>query len=499
MGAAVVTLKYRARTTPAGYRRLEQALLDMGQLYNAIVAQRNAATSTHRHRYSRRQTGRDITELRQDEPYCGYARRLLTEVERQVYGAFGAYYDSRSEGAGKAQRSKPRTKDPHRNRTVTIAEPTTNHLEIRANERPQLHLWLKTEKPSRNGDRATVHIMGLPALRFRADERLPKGRQPRSIDITLNAGQLTVGLAYELEKDWPEPECESAGVDPGVAHTLTASDSEGRTRHHHRPDERECDRRTRRLRRKLQRQRDAALADGRARWTSRRNRRGQAKRRFRWNGTPSRSYLKTLRQLQAVERRRSGQRRDWSHRVSAELVKRYAAICWEDTKIRNMTRSAQGTVEEPGTNVAQKRGLNRSILAQGWGQLRGFVEYKASWAGREFVPVPAQNTSITCPQCGEVNAKSRRTQAVFRCVACSHADNADGNAAETIRRQGLMLLGRADGRLASSEDETPARAAGGSNGATTVKGAEGSKSSPQSGKRSNNQPGRARRTSGRTR
>ena len=162
---------------------------------------------------------------------------------------------------------------------------------------PQMHLWLKTEAPSGNGDRATVHIMGLPALRFRADDRLPRERQPLSIDITLNAGQLTVGLAYDLEKDWPEAERESAGVDPGVASTLTASDSDGQRRHYCRPDESECDRRTRRLRRKLQRQRDAALADGRARWASRRNRKGQPKKRFRWNGAPSRSYLKTLRQL----------------------------------------------------------------------------------------------------------------------------------------------------------------------------------------------------------
>ena len=489
MGTAVVTLKYRARTTPDGYRRLEQALLDMGRLYNAIVAQRNSATSTHRRRYSRRQTGRDITELRQHEPYCGYAHRLLTNVERQVNGTFGAYYDSRKGDSNGPDRGRPGTKDPHRNRTVTISEPAVNHLEIRRNERPQLHLWLKTEAPSGNGDQATVQVMGLPALRFRADERLPKGRQPRSIDITLDAGRLTVGLAYEIEKDWPEPECESAGADPGVAHTLTISDSDGQRHNYCRPDESECDRRTRRLKRKLQRQRDAALADGRARWASHRNRKGQVKRRFRWNGAPSRTYLKTLRQLQAVERRRSGQRRDWSHRVSAELVKRYAVICWEDTKIRNMTGSAQGTVEEPGTNVAQKRGLNRSILRQGWGQLRGFVEYKASWAGRVFVPVPARNTSITCPQCREINAKSRRTQAVFRCVACSHTDNADDNAAETIRRQGLMLLGRADDCLASSEDETPARAAGGSTRAATAKGTEGS---PQV-------PGRARRTSGRTR
>ena len=79
MATAVVTLKYRARTTPAGYRGLEQALLDMGLLYNAIVTQRNAATSTHRHRYSRRQTGRDITELRQHKPYCGHPQPTETQ------------------------------------------------------------------------------------------------------------------------------------------------------------------------------------------------------------------------------------------------------------------------------------------------------------------------------------------------------------------------------------------------------------------------------------
>lgn len=38
MATAVATLKYRAQTTPAGYRHLEQALLDIGSLYNAIVA-----------------------------------------------------------------------------------------------------------------------------------------------------------------------------------------------------------------------------------------------------------------------------------------------------------------------------------------------------------------------------------------------------------------------------------------------------------------------------
>ena len=33
----------------------------------------------------------------------------------------------------------------------------------------------------------------------------------------------------------------------------------------------------------------------------------------------------------------------------------------EDLKLKNMTKSAKGTVEEPGKNVRQKTGLNRSL------------------------------------------------------------------------------------------------------------------------------------------
>ena len=408
MGTALATLKYRAHATPTGYRRLEEALLDMAQLYNAIVTQRNYATSTHRHRYHRNQTSRDITELRQDQPYSGYARRLLVEVERQANDAFQAYYDSREEGHEGPKRGRPGTKDPYRRRTIDVAEPATKHLKVRPNLTQQLHLWHRTEPPSKNGNRALFHVKVLPKLKFRADGRLPRNSQPLAVGMTLNAGQLTIGLAYELEKEWPEPQCESAGVDPGKANTLTVRDSNGQTYHYKRPDETKFDKQTKKLQRKMQRQRDAALADGRARWTSHRNREGQVRHRFRWNGAPSHSYLKTLRQLRAVERRRSGQRRHWGHRVSAELVQKYKIICWEDTQIRNLTRSAHGTVEEPAKNAAQKRGINRGILAQGWGQLRQFTEYKAAWAGRTSVPVPARNTSITCAECRDVNKRGLR-------------------------------------------------------------------------------------------
>ena len=49
----------------------------------------------------------------------------------------------------------------------------------------------------------------------------------------------------------------------------------------------------------------------------------------------------------------------------------------ENLNIKAMTRSARGTVAEPGRHVAAKAGLNRGILKSGWGTLVGRLEQKA--------------------------------------------------------------------------------------------------------------------------
>jgi transposase len=104
-------------------------------------------------------------------------------------------------------------------------------------------------------------------------------------------------------------------------------------------------------------------------------------------------------------------------------------IRMEDLKIRNMTRSAQGTMEAPGRNLAQKAGLNRVILASGWGVFATRLEHKA--AGRVERINPAY-TSQTCSQCKTIDREARESQAVFRCRACGYCGNADVNAARNI-------------------------------------------------------------------
>ncbi len=108
--------------------------------------------------------------------------------------------------------------------------------------------------------------------------------------------------------------------------------------------------------------------------------------------------------------------------------------------VKNMTRSAKGTVEAPGTNVAAKAGLNRAILDSGWSRFVEQCRYKVIPLGGRVIEVLVAYSSQTCSACGYVDAGSRREQAVFLCVHCGHFDNADLNAARVLLTRGLAKL-----------------------------------------------------------
>jgi transposase len=121
--------------------------------------------------------------------------------------------------------------------------------------------------------------------------------------------------------------------------------------------------------------------------------------------------------------------KDWVEKTSTDLARRFDVIKVEDLKIRSMTRSAKGTRDNPGRNVRAKNGLNRSIMRSGWGRLVGRLENKAPGRVEKIRP---HHTSQRCSACGQVDGKSRESQAVFRCIACRYTCNADVNAARNI-------------------------------------------------------------------
>jgi putative transposase len=104
----------------------------------------------------------------------------------------------------------------------------------------------------------------------------------------------------------------------------------------------------------------------------------------------------------------------------------------EKLQIQKMTRSAKGTVAQPGTNVQAKSRLNRSILEQGWGMFARMLNYKLAERGGELVYVDPAYTSQTCAECRVIDKASRIDQAKFVCAHCGHEDNADVNSARNI-------------------------------------------------------------------
>jgi putative transposase len=150
----------------------------------------------------------------------------------------------------------------------------------------------------------------------------------------------------------------------------------------------------------------------------------------------SKNWRKAKDRIQRIHARIGNARRDDLHKTSTAISQNHAMVCMEDLQVRNMSRSAAGSTENPGKQVRAKAGLNRSILDQGWFEFRRQLEYKLAWNGGSLILVPPQNTSRRCPQCDHVSAHNRRTQERFACIACGFEANADLVGAINILRAG---------------------------------------------------------------
>jgi putative transposase len=151
----------------------------------------------------------------------------------------------------------------------------------------------------------------------------------------------------------------------------------------------------------------------------------------------SNNWIKQKRKVNRIHQTIANLRHDFLHKHSTKISKNHAFIAVENLQVSNMSRSASGTLEAPGRNVAQKSGLNKAILDQGWRMFRTMLEYKQAWNGGMVIAVASQYTSQKCAECGHISPLNRVSQAVFTCVACGHTDHADVNAARNILADGL--------------------------------------------------------------
>lgn len=119
----------------------------------------------------------------------------------------------------------------------------------------------------------------------------------------------------------------------------------------------------------------------------------------------------------------TNRRKDFAHKLSLALVKKYGFIAFEKLEIQKMQKNGF-------------KGIRKSIGDVAWGKFMQFTVYKAENAGRTVAFVAPRNTSKRCSRCGQLVEK-KLSDRVHRCP-CGLVMDRDKNAAINILALGLQ-------------------------------------------------------------
>ena len=152
----------------------------------------------------------------------------------------------------------------------------------------------------------------------------------------------------------------------------------------------------------------------------------------------SNNYKKAYKKIAKIDEKIVNIKKYWQKRIATEIARSNEVVIVEKLKVKNMTKSAKGTVDKPGENVKAKSGLNRSILMTAPYFFKNFLQQKCNEYSSICVEVNPAYTSQTCSKCGFIDRESRIDQSRFRCVECNFELNADHNAAINILNKGIL-------------------------------------------------------------
>ncbi len=366
---------YRLYPTPEQAATLAQWVGAVRCVYNLALEQRRDWYRPGR-RFNFASQCREVTALRAEFDWLrAVPAHPLQQAVKDLDRAYQNWW------SGRAHAPKPRRRGV--NDTMRFPDPAT--FDFRRLSR-------------RLGE---VKLPKLGWVRLRWDRQI--AGEVKNITVSRRAGVWSVAAQYEHEVADPVPSALPAvGIDRGVAAFAALSDGT--------------------LIKPANHGKKALLALARAQRSLARKKKGSNNRR------------KQVLRVAKLHARVARARKDFLHKLTTTIAKSHGAVVVEKLEVRNMVRSAAGTIEQPGRNVRAKSGLNRSILDQGWGQFAILLGYKLAERGGRLIEVPPHNTSRECAACGVVDAASRIGQR-FHCVACGHEAHADINAATNILRR----------------------------------------------------------------
>lgn len=150
----------------------------------------------------------------------------------------------------------------------------------------------------------------------------------------------------------------------------------------------------------------------------------------------SKNRLKSALRLARLHKRISDIRRDWAHKLTTSLVRRFSTIVVEDLNVRGMQQNGR---------------LARSLVDSLFGEIRRQLEYKCRLYGSRLVVVDRRYpSSKTCGVCGSLNADLKLSDRVWTCSACGTVHDRDVNAARNLLRIGMSSLNSSTASYAGS-------------------------------------------------
>lgn len=138
------------------------------------------------------------------------------------------------------------------------------------------------------------------------------------------------------------------------------------------------------------------------------------------------NWQRAKKQKARYQQRIANKRKDYLHKLTTALVKKYDVIAIEDLKVKNLQKNHH---------------LAKSITNASWYLFRTMLEYKCAWYGKRLIAVSPKYTSQVCSNCGYPSGKKPLEIREWTCPQCGTHHDRDINAAVNILNRGLKAVG----------------------------------------------------------
>jgi putative transposase len=380
----MLSFKYRLFPTEPQASALTDMLGSFCDLYNACLQQRIEAYQRRGKSLGYVDQANELKAVRAaDERLAGYSYSAEQQVVRRLDKSFKAFFGRVKRGKGGFPRFR--------------AKSMFDSADFRVGDG-------LTIRKSRK-----ITVVGVPGeIKVRWHRELPAGAKISTAVVLRSCGKWYIRFSVEtLDAYGPHPLREAVGVDVGLTSLIATSDG------YMVPTPKWVGKASKKQRR-LQR----ALA---------RCKRG------------SKGRLRAKMRLARHSAKTANQRRDFTHKLSRDLVNQYSHIGFEDL---NITGLASGM-------------LAKSVLNAAWGQLISFTDYKAANAGGLVAKVNPRGTSQECDCCGRVTPKTLSDR-IHDCPGCGTVEDRDVHSGKVIKHRAFPWTKGAGAALGASSQRAAA-------------------------------------------